>query len=71
MTEKQSAPREGTSPFDLSSVLAMMEEMMGSQECGCGCGEMMQAASQTGPRNCADLMSRMASQSESGGSAPR
>lgn len=59
MTEKQSAPREGTSPFDLSSMMAMMEEMMGSQGCGCGCGEMMQVASKSESRDCADMMSQM------------
>jgi hypothetical protein len=36
MTDQQKA-----TPFDLTSCMAMMEEMMGGQGRGCGCAEMM------------------------------
>ena len=53
MTDQQKA-----TPFDLTSCMAMMEEMMGGQGRGCDCAEMMsQMTGQQG--GCAEMMSQM------------
>ena len=58
MSDKQKATQENQRvPFDLSSCMAMMEEMMGKQEGGCGCTEVM--SQMMGQGDCASMMSQM------------
>jgi hypothetical protein len=53
MTDQQKA-----TPFDLTSCMAMMEEMMGGQGRSCDCAEIMsQMTGQQG--GCAETMSQM------------
>jgi hypothetical protein len=58
MTDKQKATQENQRvPFDLSPCMAMMEQMMGQQEEGCACAEMM--CQMMGQGGYAELMSQM------------
>ena len=58
MTDKQKATQENQKvPFDPSSCVAMMEEMMGHQEGGCDCAEMM--SQMMGQGGCTEMMSQV------------
>jgi hypothetical protein len=41
MIDQQKTTQEKGTPFDLTSCMAMMQKMMGGQEGGCDCAEMM------------------------------
>lgn len=58
MSDEQKETQENRGvPFDLSSCMAMMEEMMGQQEGDCDCTEIMSQV--MGQGDCAAMMSQM------------
>jgi hypothetical protein len=60
MSDEQKETQENRGvPFDLSSCMAMMEEMMGQQEGGCDCAEMMSQMMGQGDRAAPSVMSQM------------
>ena len=58
MSDEQQKTQENQGvPFDLTSCMAMIEEMMGQQGDGCGCTEIK--SRMAGQGGCAEMMSQM------------